>query len=186
MKHVPARPAARRGFTLIELLVVIAIIGILAGLITYLLPGVKEKQIRGRARAELNLISAAIKNYKVKKGFYPPDNPSANATASTSLFYELTGSDILPAVTNLFGVTGVANAGAEAENFLAGLKTSSYRTQPGNANATNLVFGYKGPSGDFNPWNYDSSNPTHNPDSFDLWIDVVIGNKTVTIGNWND
>lgn len=177
---------SRRAFTLIELLVVIGIIGILAGLITYLLPGVKEKQIRGRARAELGLLSAAIKNYKLKKGFYPPDNPAPNASASTSLFYELTGTEIEPGVTNLFGVTGVVNSGADRENFLSGLKPGAYKPQPANGNATNLIFAYKGPAGDFNPWNYDSSNPTHNPDSFDLWIDVVIGGKTVTIGNWND
>jgi prepilin-type N-terminal cleavage/methylation domain-containing protein len=176
----------RRAFTLIELLVVIAIIGILAGLMTYLLPGVKEKQIRGRARAEMAMITAAIKNYKVKKGFYPPDNPVADASANTSLFYELTATEMVPGVTNVFGVTGVVNSGAERENFLSGLKPNAYRAQPANGNATNLVFGYRGPTGDFNPWHYDSSNPTHNPDSFDLWIDLVIGGKTVTIGNWND
>lgn len=189
-------PSPRRAFTLIELLIVIAIIGLLAGLMAYLMPGVKEKQIRGRARAELGLLSAAIKNYKLKKGFYPPDNPAPNGSASTSLFYELTGTPIAPeiasSVTNRFGVTGIINSGAEGQNFLAGLKPGAYRPQPGHTNALQLVFAFKGPQGDFNPWHYDAynpsdaSNPAHNPDTFDLWIDIVLGGKTVTIGNWND
>jgi prepilin-type N-terminal cleavage/methylation domain-containing protein len=185
MKTVPTE--LRRAFTLIELLVVIAIIGILAGLMTYLLPGVKEKQIRGRARAEMAMIAAAIKNYKVKKGFYPPDNPANSA--SSALYYELTGTDMVPGAAGLFGVTGVVNSGVERENFLSGLKPNASKTQPANPNATNLVFAYKGPGpqgADFNPWHYDASDPTHNPDSFDLWIDLLIGGKTVTIGNWND
>jgi len=181
------RPAARRAFTLIELMVVIAIIALLAGLIVYLLPGVSEKKVRGRARAELNLYVAAIESYKTRKGFYPPDNPAPNASSSSSLYYELTGSDIVPGVTNVFGVTGILNSGPERENFLAGLKTASCKAQPANVDATNLVFAYKGPSGgDFNPWHYESSNPTHNADSFDLWIELNIGGKTVIIGNWND
>lgn len=36
-----------------------------------------------------------------------------------------------------------------------------------------------------NPWRYNSSHPTNNPGSFDLWIDLVIGGKTNRISNWN-
>ncbi len=35
-----------------------------------------------------------------------------------------------------------------------------------------------------NPWHYVSTNPTHNPDSFDLWAEVMIGNTPRIIGNW--
>jgi prepilin-type N-terminal cleavage/methylation domain-containing protein len=38
----------------------------------------------------------------------------------------------------------------------------------------------------FNPWCYNSSNPVHNPKSFDLWIDVYVGGKTNRICNWSD
>jgi prepilin-type N-terminal cleavage/methylation domain-containing protein len=37
-----------------------------------------------------------------------------------------------------------------------------------------------------NPWRYNSSNPVHNPKSFDLWIDVAVGSKTNRICNWSD
>jgi prepilin-type N-terminal cleavage/methylation domain-containing protein len=36
-----------------------------------------------------------------------------------------------------------------------------------------------------NPVRYNSSTPTNNPNSFDLWIDVIIDGKTNRIGNWS-
>jgi len=36
-----------------------------------------------------------------------------------------------------------------------------------------------------NPWRYNSSSPVHNPKSYDLWVDVVLGGKTNRISNWN-
>ena len=37
-----------------------------------------------------------------------------------------------------------------------------------------------------NPWRYNSSNPVHNPKTFDLWMDVLVGGKTNRISNWSD
>jgi hypothetical protein len=36
-----------------------------------------------------------------------------------------------------------------------------------------------------NPIRYNSSSPTNNPNSYDLWIDVVIDGKTNRISNWS-
>ena len=36
-----------------------------------------------------------------------------------------------------------------------------------------------------NPWRYNSSSPTNNPNSFDLWIDLMIGSKAYRISNWS-
>src|SRR5262249_13833677 len=36
-----------------------------------------------------------------------------------------------------------------------------------------------------NPVCYNSSSPTNNPNSFDLWIDVVLDGKTNRFGNWS-
>jgi hypothetical protein len=36
-----------------------------------------------------------------------------------------------------------------------------------------------------NPFSYNSVNPTHNPNSYDLWVDLVIGGKTNRISNWS-
>lgn len=38
---------------------------------------------------------------------------------------------------------------------------------------------------DLNPVRYNSSAPTHNQKSYDLWIDIVIRGKTNRISNWN-
>lgn len=56
------------------------------------------------------------------------------------------------------------------------------------------IFG--GPDGDYNPlnqpgvnapnpWRYVSSNPKHNHDGYDLWIQLKINGKTYLIDNWN-
>jgi prepilin-type N-terminal cleavage/methylation domain-containing protein len=36
-----------------------------------------------------------------------------------------------------------------------------------------------------NPWRYTSSHPTNNAGTYDLWVDVVIGNKTNRVSNWS-
>ena len=37
-----------------------------------------------------------------------------------------------------------------------------------------------------NPFRYVSTNPTNNPKSFDLWIDIIVQGKTNRICNWSD
>lgn len=37
-----------------------------------------------------------------------------------------------------------------------------------------------------NPWRYVSTGPTNNPESYDLWVDIVIGDKTNRISNWDE
>ena len=180
MKHRSERRVRAEGFTLVELMVVIAIIAILAGMIVYLLPGVKEKQVRGRVKTELALLAMAINSYKEKNGFYPPDNPDTNGPSP--LFYELTGTKPRSEIVNLLGVADVVNS----DNFCKGIKPSAYAPDPGQQLLTNLVVPYKGPNGNYNPWRYVSSNALHNPEGFDLWAEVQVGNKTVVIGNWKE
>ena len=36
-----------------------------------------------------------------------------------------------------------------------------------------------------NPWRYNSSSPTNNPGSYDLWVQLSIGGKTNLICNWS-
>lgn len=37
-----------------------------------------------------------------------------------------------------------------------------------------------------NPWQYVSTRPVHNQNSFDLWAEVVIGKQRKIIGNWKE
>lgn len=37
-----------------------------------------------------------------------------------------------------------------------------------------------------NPWRYVSTNPTNNPNSFDLWAEIVVKGERRIIGNWKN
>jgi len=36
-----------------------------------------------------------------------------------------------------------------------------------------------------NPWRYNLSHPINNPGSYDLWVDLAIGNKIYRVSNWS-
>lgn len=173
------------GFTLIELLAVIAIIALLAGLVIGVFPMVSQNKIRSRAQAEIKAYETMIESYKSKKGFYPLDGRKDLLVGSqtlpnvpTTLYHELTGEG--PGVPNA-GVF-VANSGQEKQNFARNLKDSQFKEVQG----FRLVgIPSKGPDGDFSYWRYDSSSTNrHNPEGFDLWIDVTIKGETHRFKNW--
>jgi prepilin-type N-terminal cleavage/methylation domain-containing protein len=60
-----------RAFTLVELLVVISIVGLLAGLISVMVPRSIETAKKVKAKGDMVAIVAAIKAYKMEYGFYP-------------------------------------------------------------------------------------------------------------------
>ncbi|MCX6895093.1 MAG: prepilin-type N-terminal cleavage/methylation domain-containing protein [Verrucomicrobia bacterium] len=195
------------GFTLIELLVVIAIIGILAGLVTALSVTALQKSKIHRVQAEMAHIKTAIENYKAKKGFYPPDNP--NNSRTNALYYELSGAtfdgnslyttlDGRDSVANTAlqtycGVGGIANASTgkkgddnfTAESFIVGFKFSELETVAGGVLVIDVPVNGVDKS-DINPWYYNSSHPTNNPDSYDLWAEFLVGSKTNIICNWSE
>jgi prepilin-type N-terminal cleavage/methylation domain-containing protein len=141
------------------------------------------------------------------------NNPGYDQT--NALYYELVGAINvnnsgtyvtldgrgLPITTNELladcGVSGIANSSqttnssddaAAAQNFLITLKSSQLRTNTVNGNS--IVF-LNVPveinsANDFNPWHYVSSQPVHNPGSYDLWAEFLIGKKTNVICNWSD
>jgi hypothetical protein len=37
-----------------------------------------------------------------------------------------------------------------------------------------------------NPWRYVSTNPTNNPNSFDLWAEIIVKGERRIIGNWKN
>ena len=108
---------------------------------------------------------------------------------------------IFPNVSGFINCSQPGN-GDEAptgQTFLRDLKANQFLSVELNSNP-NLVYTALGtvlegpdpymlsnPSGSqkINPWRYNSSNPVHNPKSFDLWIDVLIAGKTNRICNWS-
>jgi len=126
-------------------------------------------------------------------------------------YITLDGSATVPilSVSALFGpkVSGFVNStkggggdeGGGATKFIKGLKPGQiamFRPSP-NANGPVLLVGVpwqKGPppfdvplltGTNLNPWRYNMSTPTNNPNTYDLWLDVVIGGKPFRICNWN-
>ena len=174
-----------RAFTLVELLVVIAIIGLLAALITGLASRASQAKIVKRAEAERDALVMAIEVYKSKLGYYPQDNPKD--VSNPPLYHELTGIPIPNAYTNTFGVPGIANLNSDAganstsQNFLPGIKSAQFEELAANARAYRLVYVYGKV-----PWRYNVSNPTNNPGSFDLWVEIDIAGKKEIVGNWKN
>jgi len=131
-------------------------------------------------------------------------------TAAAPVYMTLDGSARIKAsdLATFFGpnVTGFMNcaqagrATDEAPNAVAflqkGLKASQFMSiTNGSSTAAMSVLGtgvvgplvYQNTLGvKLNPWRYNSSGPQHNPKSFDLWVDITVGNYTYRISNWSD
>ncbi len=200
---------ARRGFTLIELLIVIAIIAILAAMIIPVTGVVNRNKIKSKAHTELEHIATAIELYKAKLGHYPPDNPTNPAL--NQLYFELVGTTFnngeyvtldgaaqvnAAGLLSVFGGgvggfintsrTGAGDESRPAARFLSDLKPdeSVTVTNPSPNLTKLLVAAVPAPVGYINYISYVSSNPTNNPNSYDLWVDVIINGKTNRINNW--
>ena len=200
--ETPATPDRQRSFafTLIELLVVIAIIAILAALFLSLGGSASRKKKIARVKVELIQITTMIDSYREKLGYYPPDNPGNPAL--NSLYYELSGtvrdgldyqpldgSPSIPSnnVFTVFGVRGFVNSStdrSEVQSFAKGLRLSQFKGITNPANAQVLSVPVDGALPGVNTWHYRSSNPTYNPNGYDLWAEIVIGGETHIIGNW--
>jgi prepilin-type N-terminal cleavage/methylation domain-containing protein len=129
-------------------------------------------------------------------------NISSNSPSATPEYQSLNDPSIpnlsSAQVTDAFGVGGFMNCtkpeGGEeagtARNFLPDLKAKQVWNKFTNNNApvTLLITAVGGPDVTYkplnqenlNPWRYNSSNPTNNPGSYDLWIQLSIGAATNT------
>jgi prepilin-type N-terminal cleavage/methylation domain-containing protein len=114
-------------------------------------------------------------------------------------------------LSDTFGVDGVLNSSAEAsevKSFAKTLRTNAQFVVTPYVNPFDekgpvvLRVPAKGPKNtlfpaaeELNTWRYivtkpgrkdsdKSPYPTNNPNTFDLWADVAIGGKIITIGNW--
>ena len=212
-KRSRRRPASiGRAFTLVELLVVISIIAVVAGLVVGLTRTASERKKVTRAQAELNRLVTLIENYRARLGVLPPDNPDKNSPHLNTLFYELASAVRMnpnsgnPTYTTrlrvdvrsnvlyeTFGVSGLINA-RDANADITELKPILKDVRPDQTNSIvpgtiSLTVPMEGPFGKDrpNPWQYRvGENALHNKESFDLWVDIIIGKKTNTIGNWKD
>ena len=196
-------------FTLIELLVVIAIIAILAGLIGQVMGPATVKAVKSVAVAQQTQVESAIREYRDRLGFFPPDNP--NDSAMNPLWFELSGSTYngviyvtldgsgkmsVAEINAKFNRQGFANSGSRAIStdekgapisFLSSLRSKQVVPPDASQPLVKILSCSVGapPGTNFNPWHYVSSHPTHNVGSYDLWVDLVVGGKTYQVNNWS-
>jgi general secretion pathway protein G len=75
---------AQRGFSLIELLVVIIILGLIAGLVGPRLFGRVGQSKQATARAQIELLGAAMDQFRLDIGAYPPSAIGLQALVQNS------------------------------------------------------------------------------------------------------
>jgi prepilin-type N-terminal cleavage/methylation domain-containing protein len=118
------------------------------------------------------------------------------------------GTKTSPNISAVFGVSGMANSSTRAHSDDAGAAASTFinnltpneigvldPSTPGGQQIKLLVCSVTWPSDKMpypiptnpilNPWCYNSSHPTNNTGSYDLWVDLVLKGKTNRICNWN-
>jgi len=119
----------------------------------------------------------------------------------------ITAEQLMPAnLLNYFNVGSLLNASSDPtaiRNFYPGLKAGQHQLvksfNPVGTTFTVIGVPVSGPSqltaaptgpgstsvAIINPWHYNVSHPTNNPDSFDLWMDVTLKAATNRISNWS-
>jgi len=135
-------------------------------------------------------------------------NNGAGAAAGPTQWGTLDGSAQIDQTTmqGLFGVTAFANSSAQAHADDSGAAASTFINNltpnqvglydPTKPNIKLLVCSVtwpqeKTPAPDpsnaiLNPFRYNSSHPTNNTGSYDLWVDIVVGGgKTNRVCNWS-
>jgi prepilin-type N-terminal cleavage/methylation domain-containing protein len=208
-------PVTCPAFTLVELLAVIAIIGVLAALLIPTISKINAMRAVSKTKAELKEVESWIVEYKAKRGYYPPDNPGnpntnqlyyelSGTVFANGVYRTLDGNSTVNPATlpGDFGgstVKGFVNTmkeprdeGMAAQKFIKELKPgqvaefqSSLKILVGSVGwDSKLPPPIQIPGA--NPFRYISTNPTNNPGSFDLWIDIYVQGKTTRICNWSD
>ncbi len=151
---------------------------------------------------------ATINNTPVSQLYYELVGTTNNGSAYITLDNNTNTSISIGAMTGgqAFGagVSGFMNCnkpGADesathAEDFLPDLKPNQIAQNITNQNGVSLTFLVSSSGGpdpgyqplnvlDANPWRYHSSNPTNNPASYDLYVQLRIAGKTYLVCNWS-
>ena len=76
----------KAAFTLIELLVVVTIMLILMGLLLGVMQYARQKAMKSRAKADILQIQNAIEEFKMSRGYYPPDLTYVTNSLAQNIF----------------------------------------------------------------------------------------------------
>jgi prepilin-type N-terminal cleavage/methylation domain-containing protein len=119
--------------------------------------------------------------------YMPLDKPLDGTTQITS-----------NGVNSVFNITGFANSSVStrgsderpaAVSFLKELKPDQVGNVGPGAIGAKILLCTAGSETNTatggSPWRYNSSHPTNNPSSFDLWVDIHMGGKRFRFSNWS-
>jgi prepilin-type N-terminal cleavage/methylation domain-containing protein len=145
-----------------------------------------------------------INNIPISQLYYELVGTTNNGTDFITLDGNISTEIADLSMNSAFGVDGFINCNKpgtsedapKAKNFLPDLKPKQIGavTNPPSSGTlvSVLITSVGGPDAsyqplsapDLNPWRYNSSSPTNNPGSYDLWVQLSIGNKRYLICNW--
>ena len=174
----------------------------------------KAKTELERVATGIELYKAKLGHYPPDNPFNPATNQLyfelLGTTLTNGMYVTLDGSaqvkvSSLGSIFGLSPVSGTPNVGGMinttqgsagdegrvASAFLSGVKPDEVATitppaKTPTADVVKLfVAGVPTPAGTLSAISYVSSNPTNNPNGYDLWVDVVLSGKTNRLSNWN-
>lgn len=140
-------------------------------------------------------------------GMIAPANPASGHPFTNTLNVNITGAAGFETITpntlsNFFGTFGIINASADTNeiiNFIPRIGATEIQNINIGSSPPAPVWVFaipiKGPTNGLpvppgagyppvNVIRYISSNPTNNPTSYDLWVDILIAGQTNRISNW--
>ena len=163
-------------------------------------------------RVQREAVVSSIEAYRAHFGFYPPlhTGPGPNRGFLNPLCYELIGVQFEPRkatfritltkdpltvddIQKYFNMRSFSNCVASPDLPVRFLPNQSWAVSPltkdGNLfgvglNYTDFTAEEFWADFDFSPWRYVTNPAEHNPDKFDLWIEIEVAGKHFTIGNW--
>ena len=128
------------------------------------------------------------------EGVIPTNVATVNPSYTTLDGVQTVSSNQLTARFGLNGLVNCARGSGEdavpAKTYLHDLKANQVGT---NNNVAILITSVGGPdqnyqplkAPNFNPWRYSSVNPTNNPGSYDLYVQLQINGKKYLVCNWS-
>lgn len=194
------------GFTLIELLVVLVIIMVLVGITVPVVSSIQTNAKSGVASAQISQLGLALKQFESDFGIFPPDSYTASDTILSLGGVNIPRDDDLNTGTKclVFFLGSRFTFNSASFNEILGPYIEFKRSQIVGSgadfgsdtvtlsiegiNGTREVFQYRDPFGRY--YSYDSSSPSHNIASFDIYsfgpdkVDDLGSSTSDDITNW--
>jgi prepilin-type N-terminal cleavage/methylation domain-containing protein len=148
------------------------------------------------------LLGTTVITNSTGQAYQSLDDPTIGfpLTSINTVFGTVNGNNCVGGFMNC-NKPGASEETRPAQNFLPGLKSTQVAVFTNNVGNNiypikMLVTAVGGPDTIYNPlgqvsppyynpWRYNSSNPTNNPGAYDLWVQLSISGRTNLICNWN-